>query len=314
MTGEPTAETTEGPAEPEVAPPEPAVAPAEPEGIPRFEARAYWVPKRGNTVEEFEDGFDIDAVGGSLALADGAGDGVFTKSWVLQLLSSFRDRPVALNDMDAVFEWINGQRRAWFEAIDYPSLRLSLQRKVDRSCASATFLAFRLDQDGVADSNADAGAGVGWTAWAVGDVCLFHVRGGDLIAWFPVTQSADFGTTPELYQSRPLRSIPEAGELRGEILPDDLLVFATDAQACALLGAVEAGEPPDWGGLWDAGLDAWRDGVERDRDAGKIVNDDCTLLMLRLPRRASPEEASAEGPPADLHEGPPAPPADVEPV
>ena len=57
------------------------------------------------------------------------------------------------------------------------------------------------------------------TAWAVGDVCLFHVRGGRLIKTFPVERSSDFGYTPPLYQSKSLLPIPRALVLRGELHP-----------------------------------------------------------------------------------------------
>ncbi|MGE3818845.1 MAG: hypothetical protein AB7I30_05375 [Isosphaeraceae bacterium] len=250
-------------------------------GPPRFEVRAFWTPKRGNSENEWEDGYVADPERGTLAIADGASDGVFTRHWVRQLLSGYCQRPVPLNDPAATSAWISVERRGWLEAIDYPSLRWSLQRKVDRSCAAATFLGFQIEptQDGEP---------VGWSAWAVGDVCLFHVRDGELTSWFPVENSSAFGTTPDLYQSKPIRPTPVAAERRGDLLPEDMILFATDALACRILSAVEQGDPPDWRALWDTDQESWLAQIERDRDAGLIVNDDCTLVLLRLPRASPP--------------------------
>ena len=114
-------------------------------GPPRFEWRALWMPKRGNDEREWEDGFAADAAGGILAVADGAGDGIFSKLWADLLLSSFVAQPVALDDPAAVEPWIQERRREWFEAIRYPEQRWSIQMKIDRSCGAATFFGFRLD-------------------------------------------------------------------------------------------------------------------------------------------------------------------------
>ena len=141
------------------------------------------MPKRGNGEKEWEDGFATDPAGGVLAVADGAGDGIFSKLWVDLLLKSFLEEPVPLDDLAAVEPWIQERRRAWFEAIRYPEQRWSIQRKIDQSCGAATFLGFRLDAappDGDPPDSA-----MGWTAWAVGDICLFHLRAGRLIAAFP---------------------------------------------------------------------------------------------------------------------------------
>jgi hypothetical protein len=288
--GEPTTEFTPA-AEPAVSEPEPV--PAEPTGPPRFETRVLWTPKRGNDDKEWEDGFAMDAIDGVLAVADGAGDGIFSKLWADLLLKSFLAGPVPLDDLEAVEPWIQDQRRAWFAAIRYPEQRWSIQAKIDRSCGAATFMGFRLDPT---STNTDAAATeTGWIAWAVGDICLFHVRDGHLIASFPMGASADFNLTPQLYQSKAMRPTPQGVMTRGELRPDDLIVFATDAVAQRLLAEVESGTPPDWGRFWDLAPETWRQEIESFRDQNAIVNDDCTLVVLRLP--CSTPEAPAPSAP-----------------
>lgn len=248
---------------------------------PRFRVRVFWTPKRGNSEAEWEDGFAFDTTSGLLAVADGASDGVFTKPWVKLLLESFIARPVQLDDPEQVESWLEEQRLRWFAALGYPRLRWSLQKRVDTSCGGATFLAFRLDPEKTSAGSDEPGL-LGWTAWAVGDVCLFHARDGYLIAMFPIERSSDFGYTPQLYQSRAWLSTPIAHVLRGEIRPGDLMLFATDALAQRMMAASEAGVVPDWGRLRALDLETWRGEIEDLRDRGEITNDDCTLLVLEL--------------------------------
>ncbi len=86
---------------------------------------------------------------------------------------------------------------------------------------------------------------------------------------------------------------------RGELGPDDLIVFATDALAQRLLAEVESGTPPDWGRFWDLDQETWRQEIEALRDQNAIVNDDCTLVVLRLPRPAAEPAIVPDSTPAD---------------
>jgi hypothetical protein len=269
----------EQPADIEDAPvPEPADELA---GPARFEWRVLWAPKGGNDDKEWEDGYAQNAGGGVVALADGAGDGIYSKLWADLLLKSFVAKPIRLEDLTVVEPWIQEQRRAWLREIRYSEQRWSIQMKIDRSCGAATFVALKLDSVPAGeDAENDT---TGWTAWAVGDACLFHIRGDQLIASFPVNASSDFGIAPLLYQSKAMRATPLAVVTRGELMPDDLIVLATDATAQRLMAEIEAGTPPDWGRFWDLDQETWRAEIAALREQNAIVNDDCTLLVLRLP-------------------------------
>jgi hypothetical protein len=251
--------------------------------LPGFEVRAFWTPKRGNSDAQWEDGFAVDARAGLLAVADGAGDGVFTKTWVELLLASYLAQPLPLDELDFVEPWLEERRRAWLAAIRYPELRWSLQKRVDTSCGAATFLAFRLDPDGFQHSGERPGT-LSWTAWAVGDVCLFHVRDDRLITTFPLHRAGDFSYAPPLYQSKAWLSTPVAKVLRGDLRRGDLLLFATDALSKQMMSAIESGQTPRWKHLLDIDAAEWKQEIENLRDRGEIINDDCTLLVLQLPR------------------------------
>ena len=169
--------------------------------------------------------------------------------------------------------------------------------KIDRSCGAATFVALVLDP--IAEPGGSPTDATGWTAWAVGDACLFHVRGGELFGTFPITAASEFGTTPHLYQSKAMRPTPSAVVTRGELGPDDLIVFATDAVAQRLLTEVESGTPPDWSRFWDLDQDIWRHEIAALRDQNAIVNDDCTLLVIRLPKVIEDESRCVDTPSND---------------
>ena len=267
----------------------PEPEPARPAGPPRFEARALWAPKRGNTEAQWEDGYAFDPPAGVIAVADGAGSGIFSKLWAELLLESYLARPVALDNPDAVGPWINERRNAWATRVNYPGQRWSVQLRLDQTCGAATFLGLAIG----AGPEGSEGA-TPWEAGAVGDVCLFHVREGHLVDSFPIARAADFSASPALFQSKAMRPMPSGVVRRGGIVPGDLLVVATDALAQSLLTEVEAGIPPDWGRFWDIDQELWRIEIEALRDRGAIVNDDCTLVLVRLPEDSTPGPPPSE--------------------
>jgi hypothetical protein len=270
---------------------EPVAAPEQPA---RFEWRVLWTPKGGNDDKEWEDGYALSAGGGVVAVADGAGDGIFSKLWADLLLNSFVANPIPLDEPAAVEPWIREQRRAWLSGIRYSEQRWSIQLKIDRSCGAATFVALQLDP--LCSQSLGPDAATGWTAWAVGDACLFHIRRGSLLTSFPMVASTDFDLHPFLYQSKALRETPLAVVLRGELQAGDLIVLATDAISQRLLAEIEAGTPPEWDRYWNLDQAAWRQEIDALRQQNAIVNDDCTLLVCRLPEVApiSTEELAAE--------------------
>ncbi|NUU22128.1 MAG: hypothetical protein HOV68_11535, partial [Streptomycetaceae bacterium] len=124
-----------------------------------------------------------------------------------------------------------------------------------------------------------------WTAAALGDSCLFHVRGDQLRLAFPVDKSADFDNTPPLAasggQDRDLVAA-RTRHAQGGWLIGDRFYLATDALAAWFLDQTERGRKP-WQVLraLDSAsprdLAAW---VERRRGAGELRNDDVTLIRI----------------------------------
>jgi hypothetical protein len=251
-------------------------------------SRAMWAQKMGNSPEQWEDAYAVDAPGGAAVVADGASSGIYCSIWAQQLSARFlTDRPdtrepVSLN------KWVNGLRTEWRTAIKYSSLNWSKQAKVDQVGAAATLLTLETGP-------ADATGNRPWRACAVGDASLFWVRDGRLLATFPVVAADQFGSAPLLVRSNPgFKTMALAAA--GTCEPGDRFVLATDAVASRLFKSGVTGPGPDWARFETIDQDAWRAELDTLRQSNDMVNDDCTLVVLRVSGGADgPVEATAAG-------------------
>jgi hypothetical protein len=292
----------------------------------RFEpdtARGMWAQKLGNTPDQWEDAFASDPVAGVAAVADGASSGIFCRTWADQLARRFvLDRP-DLRDPVTLAHWVNQLRSEWRAAINYPKLNWAQQRKVDDVGAAATLLGLEVGPL-AADGHRP------WRAAAVGDACLFWLRDGQLLGSFPVVAHDQFGSAPLLIRSNPgykTLALAAAGLCR----PGDVFVLATDAVAARLFRSTTHGPGPDWDGFETIPEGQWRADLDALRRGNDMVNDDCTLLTLRVagrePRSRAPlaepspvgsssAEPSPVEPPAPVgaESAAPCPPASDEPA
>jgi hypothetical protein len=248
-----------------------------------FQDRKLWFVKHGNAEKEWEDACCAEPSCGVAAVSDGASEGIFARSWAGLLTNRYvRDQPNFFNP-DALLEWLDGCRTTWRQEIDFPHLRWSQQVKVLETGAGATLLSFRLLPPAAqADGKEEACA---WEAWAVGDSCLFWVRDNQLQEVFPIRHSKDFPVAPSLLQTKSDEPVPMPLCSQGRCRPGDVFILATDAVAEHLLGCCEAGSPPDWEALEAVDEAAWREQITAHRQTQKMVNDDCTLLFLRISRQ-----------------------------
>lgn len=235
--------------------------------------RAMWAQKMGNSPEQWEDAYATDAPGGAAVIADGASSGIYCNIWAEQLGTRFlTDRPDT-RDVASLTKWVNGLRTEWRTAIKYSSLNWSKQAKVDQVGAAATLLALETGPE-------DESGHRPWRASAVGDASLFLVRDNRLVATFPVVADDQFGSAPLLVRSSPgQRTLVLAAA--GTCQPGDRFVLATDSIAARLFKDVAEGEV-DWGRYEHITQDAWRAELDALRSANDMVNDDCTLVVLRV--------------------------------
>lgn len=247
----------------------------------RFQARTFWLSKDADEPEQFQDAFELDAERGIAAIADGVSSAIFSGPWARQLVQAVAAEPPNLEDTAAFQDWLARSREAWSSEIDVSKLTW-YQRPKMVDGAMTTLLWVELDPAEIGEN------GLAKTyrlrMFAIGDTCLFHLRGGQLLAKFPLEASSEFGLNPAVIASidRKRDHLLAFKAAEAECLPDDLLVLCTDAIALWAYERAESGEPVAWENYWDLDAEAWRDEIFSLRDAARMRFDDSTLVLLRV--------------------------------
>jgi hypothetical protein len=262
-------------------PPRSDISEPTPEAAPFEVVNSFHCEKLGNDPAQWEDAYVADPESGRAAIADGAGEGIFCRAWA-DLLSAgvVADAP----DVTQLTAWVARKRTDWIKRIDYPNLNWSKQAKADSTGAAATLLGLKVGP-------LTTTGGRVWRALAVGDACLFWVRDGQLRLSFPLACGEQLGSAPDLLRTLPSRREPLPLTAGGVCLPGDLFFLATDAVAGHLFRLAESGQPV--GKYAELSAADWKQEATDLRRAGGMVNDDCTLLVLRVTGMRSNEPAVA---------------------
>jgi len=244
-------------------------------------AEPFWVQKRGNPPGEYEDAAcplersEYQQTCVRLAVADGATESVFARRWAEQLVYAVGDGDLSPRSLS---EGIARLRATWHEWLAGITLSWYAEEKA-RQGAFAALVALEL----TAEEAGGTGQGY-WHAAAVGDSCLFHVRGEEVLVRFPLANPEAFDNRPFLVSSvgADEKCLNEMN-LSGTWKSGDAFYLMTDALACWFLKHLDAG-----GSLADVQgnfaftteTDSFRVWVESLRDKGSIRNDDCTLIRV----------------------------------
>jgi hypothetical protein len=257
-------------------------APSEVAAPAPMDGDCLWIPKSSHAADETEDGWALDTAKGTAAVADGASSAYSSREWARILTTAFVNEPPA-RGLGALQSWIERCSTEWHVSVDQhqPGGESWWAGELEQRGSYATLL-------GVSVTNASPGQPAQWSAIAVGDSCLVVLRplGQVLrrVCAFPLDHPEGFGSHPDLLAtfgaegSAPLRYVKTA---TGELDAGDVLLLMTDALAEWALVREAAGEPA-WDELADTSADAFRELVVRERDAGSMVDDDVTLLRMRL--------------------------------
>ena len=240
--------------------------------------KTLWLPRRGNTPDQFEDAFAGSAETGRFAVADGASESCFADLWARALVESFVHQ--ADCDPEELSAFMPAAQRQWLKDLATRTIPWYAEDGTQRG-AFATYLGLVVD--------ATAEPSWHWRAAAVGDSCLFHVRHNELCCVFPVEASSQFDKRPDLLGSRtPMESVESERVLKahGEGCPGDRLLLMTDALAQYCLAAQEAGDD-SWSRMASllaspahpVDFEAW---IDEQRDGGRLQNDDVALLAVDL--------------------------------
>lgn len=249
-------------------------------------------PKRNCATEDCEDAasvgdkpleFDLELHELRVAIADGASEALLAKFWARRIVDELATD--GIGSEAAYHRALDRAINAWPGFLDSYKLRRESDGKPIQwyeepglaKGAYATALSLRLQ----------GGAKRPWQCFATGDSCMFQIRDDVLIAVHPLTSSAEFGTSPALIPSRPLdwdlvrsRTTSCQGTWQGE----DMIFLATDALSAWILAEHEASRPP-WNCLGDLGTadhPPFSDWVASRREAGRMKDDDATLVRIHL--------------------------------
>jgi hypothetical protein len=231
----------------------------------------YRLPRHGHGGDECQDAAAADLERGRFAVADGATESAFAGTWARLLVEAF---VAAANGAEGM-PWLGSAQERWAASVcrapGDPEPPWYLETGL-RQGAFATFLGVVVHGDG-------------WQALAVGDSCLFQVRGDGLVQAFPLERSHDFGTTPWLVGSRsPGATGTQGVRRRGDCRAGDRLWLMTDALSQWFLAEVEAGRRP-WQAvdrLLSAGPASFAAWIDDLRGLRRLRNDDVTLLAVTV--------------------------------
>lgn len=239
---------------------------------------AFWrsltVAKAGHRADENEDASAADPNQGRFALADGASESAYAGLWARLLVDGF----VSASTPDLAARSLAALREDWASRVDGKSVEWYVEAKREAG-SYATFLGLTLltpEEDGKGR----------WQALAVGDSCLFHVRDGDLLASFPMTESQNFDSSPHLIGSRETAGLPAVQQAHGRWRAGDWFLLMTDAFAHWFLRESEEGSTP-WVALVPSlGEYPMEELFEQEvtalRDAARLRNDDVTLIAIEV--------------------------------
>jgi hypothetical protein len=237
--------------------------------------RAFWLPKSGNTEEEYEDAFwpaeriSMRSPRFRLAVADGATETSFAGSWARLLSRAYcKDR---LSETK-IRDFLPRLQRQWQRSIGTKDkLPWYAQEKL-LSGAYSTVLGLTLTEPQ-------------WEAMAIGDSCLFQIRNDEVVTSFPLASAGEFNNRPPLMSTNPEnwdREVDRVSHIRGSWQPLDEFYLMTDAAACWFLGAMESGRRPSecLGFMAEDGASAFAQRIQSLRECGEMRNDDVTVLRV----------------------------------
>jgi hypothetical protein len=224
------------------------------------------VPKPGEVDSDNED--RVAFCSGRIAMSDGASRTARAEVWAELLVESFaQDASDPLGP--ARLELL---RAEWLDRVASPDLPWYAQSKIADGGA-ATYLSVEIDTGRAR-----------FAAVGIGDTCLLHVRGGDILLAGPLTRPDQFGRSPALVSTR----VGDAGhtgdrwECTTTYKNGDALIIATDAAAAFLLGAPTDAlqELIHTDVLNDS--EEYSDWVNFARSQGGMASDDTTICVVRL--------------------------------
>jgi hypothetical protein len=210
------------------------------------------------------------------AVADGATETSYSRSWAHLLVSAFANDRLAGPER----EELNALRLRWRRRVQR-HLRAPHPWYVEQKAESGAFAALV-----TLDLQEDAPGHGHWASYALGDSCLVQLRGDEILEAFPLSEVAAFNDRPRLIGSTPADpvEVKDFHRTEGEWLPEDTFYLMSDAISCWFFKQIEAGGRP-WELLRDLGtpeMPPFREWLEALRLEKALKNDDVTVLRIDI--------------------------------
>jgi Protein phosphatase 2C len=233
-----------------------------------IETAVFRQPKDGSTWAEYEDAVACSPRQRRFAVADGASASAFARLWAQLLVRAYVAGRVSGESLESDLHPV---QRRWSESVDSRELPWYAAEQARRGAFAALL--------GVTFTEAGS-----WSALAVGDCCLFQVRGTTLHAAWPLSEADAFDNRPFLLGSRPsantqLRTQGAIGTLAGDWQPGDTLLLMSDALAATFLRLSSPTEPLNVLSF-EKNAAGFRDWIQCLRADRAIRNDDVSLIWL----------------------------------
>ena len=242
----------------------------------QLRVRPFLLPKEGSTAAECEDAIGRNSRTMRFAVNDGATEAFDSRRWARYLTSAW----VRTGRADCSADLLVQATARLGERFNRRIALKPLPWYAAEKAASGSFAAF------VGVQIAADGA---WTAVAVGDCCLFHERGAELLTAFPLADSESFNSRPTLVPSLPRALEQAVGSLKtrnGHLNTGDRIWLMSDALACWYLanryGESRANSANPLASAILAGDAEITALVQREREARRLRNDDVALLYLEV--------------------------------
>ena len=257
-----------------------------------FQSKTFWLAKDSAQSEQYQDAFALDERRGIAAIADGVSSSLFSAPWAKILTDAVVASPPDVHDANSLFPWLDEQRAKWDREVDTENLAWHQKAKLQQG-AQSTLLWTRVLPPDERDRQCPDLPRL--HCFAIGDCCLLHARGSQMLRAFPIEASAAFEENP-----RVLTSIDGKHDqtLAFHRLYDycevgDLLILCTDAIGAWAIKQLEEGATMLWRDFWDMGQDDWAAYIGRLREDGRMRYDDATMVILRICQ--PPGDAYAKG-------------------
>ena len=187
----------------------------------RVTGKVFWMPKKGNSIEEYEDSaypldsFESEASEFKCAVADGATETSFAGFWAALLCEGFAEN----------FE-LKELRQTWNTAVRQKELPWYAEEKLEKG-AYAALVGLHLKK-GRGKKNP-------FIVEATGDCCILHIRENQMLSSFPLSRSEEFNNSPALICSHEFPSVDaqmQKQTTKGEWKDGDTFFLLSDAFAC----------------------------------------------------------------------------------